>query len=42
MSRYVEKESREQLRIEALCFDDMIAEDNSVRAIDMNMPRFTK
>jgi hypothetical protein len=31
------KESREQLRIEALCFDDMIAEDNPVRAIDIIM-----
>jgi transposase len=35
MSRYVEKENREQLRLEALCFDEMIAEDNPVRAIDM-------
>ena len=35
MSRYVERESREQLRLEALCFGDMIAEDNPVRAIDV-------
>jgi transposase len=35
MSRYVEKENREQLRIEPLCFDDMVAEENPVRAIDM-------
>lgn len=34
MSRYVKGVSREQLRIEPLCFDDMIAEDSPVRAID--------
>jgi transposase len=34
MNRYIEKESREQLRIEAYNFDEMIAEDNPVRAID--------
>jgi transposase len=34
MNRYVKGESREQLRLEPLCFDDMIAEENHVRAID--------
>ena len=35
MSRYAEKESREQLRIEPLNFDDMITDNNPVRAIDV-------
>jgi len=34
MKRYVKGENREQLRIEPLCFDDMINEDSPVRAID--------
>jgi len=34
MSRYVKGENREQLRIEPMCLDDMISEDNPVRAID--------
>ena len=35
MSRYVEGEDRNQLSFEPLCLDDMIAEDNPVRAIEM-------
>lgn len=35
MSRYKQGENREQLRLEPLCFDEMIAEDNQVRAIDI-------
>jgi len=34
MSRYKEGESREQMRLEPLSFEDMVAEDNPVRAID--------
>jgi transposase len=34
MGRYKQGENREQLRIEPLCFDEMISEDNPVRAID--------
>ena len=34
MSRYVKGESREQIRLELLCFDDKINEENPVRAID--------
>ena len=34
MNRYIKGESREQLRIEPLCFDDMITDNNPVRAID--------
>lgn len=35
MERYIQGEDRNQYCIEPLCFDDMIAEDNPVRAIDM-------
>lgn len=35
MGRYIKGESREQIRIELLCFDDMIEEDSQVRAIEM-------
>ena len=35
MSRYVEGENRDQINIIPLCFDDMIAEDNPVRAIEV-------
>lgn len=35
MRRYTEGEDREQKRIEPLCFDEMIANDNQVRAIDI-------
>lgn len=35
MSRYIEGESGEQLSLEPLCLDDMIREDNPVRAIEM-------
>ena len=43
MSRYVQGENREQIRIEPLCLDDMVGEENAVRAIDaivehMNIP----
>jgi len=34
MSRYVEGEDRNQLSLEPLCFDDMIGEENPVRAIE--------
>ena len=39
MGRYVRGESREQLRIEPLCFEDMIGEDNPVRVIDFIIER---
>lgn len=35
MERYVQGENRNQFCIEPMCFDDMIAEDNPVRAIEM-------
>ena len=35
MSRYAEGENRNQLCIEPLCFDDMISEENPVRAIEV-------
>lgn len=34
MSRYKEGESREQMRLEPLSFEDMVSTDNPVRAID--------
>ena len=34
MERYIEKGNREQLNIFPVCLDDMISEDNVVRAID--------
>jgi transposase len=34
MSRYIKGENREQLRIEPMCFDDMIDKKNPVRAIE--------
>lgn len=34
MSRYKEGGSREQVKLEPLCFDEMIAEYSQVRAID--------
>ena len=35
MNRYVQSEDRNQLSIEPLCFDDLITENNPVRAIEM-------
>ena len=35
MSRYVIGENREQISLEPMCLDDMISEDNSVRAIEI-------
>jgi len=35
MSRYVEGENRKQINMEALCLDDMIGEENAVRAIEV-------
>jgi len=34
MARYIEKDNREQLNLLPMCLDDMVAEDNVVRAID--------
>jgi len=33
MSRYVEGANRNQLSLELLCFEDMISQENPVRAI---------
>jgi transposase len=35
MSRYVEGENRNQISMEAMCLDEMIGEENPVRAIEM-------
>jgi transposase len=35
MSRYVQGEDRNQLSLEPLCFDEMISEENPVRALEM-------
>ena len=35
MSRYIEKENRNQIAMKPLCLDDMIGEENHVRTIEM-------
>ena len=34
MNRYIEKENRNQIAMKPLCLDDMISEENPVRAIE--------
>jgi transposase len=35
MSRYIEGENRNQISMEPLCLDEMIGEENAVRAIEV-------
>ena len=35
MSRYVRGENRNQMSMEVLCLDEMIGEENAVRAIEL-------